>query len=287
MMDSCTQAVLTAEAYKLVGAHYLTGGYGATPGGNDGAPFRRNMVSLAPVSFNPRKPCIHAAETDLQVGENTKDKKAPHIHSVCGGRWMMAKWGRVTQPSNWELLEYLKLQEAKYKQTSLIDADPMGLTPRLVILKDAAGDVVWGEDCRGKRHFDCVGLVNYLLTLVCDRSHGGREGPGGNKGHGGLERSFSHDVLGHKANTDEVPRNDPPVGGDILYKKTSVDHIGLLLMDGNVIQAAEPGVGVTTSPYQGTSWDYRGRHNDRKFLSLSCPREREPIVTQSRLYSAT
>ncbi len=248
-MDQKTQAVLTARARTLVGSHYLTGAAGATPGNADGAVYRRGEVGLAAPKFDPKAPCIHAAESSIEG------------HSICGGRW--STFGREARASDWDLTHYLTEQEAQYKKGGKIDPFYEVYSPRLTKVKGTVGALAWGEDCRGKRHFDCIGLLNYLLTSVCDIKASY------------AEKGFSGSIQQHKANTKAIAAGDAPVSGDILFKKMmhpdggSHDHIGLLLHDGSVIQAEQTSVGVTIKGYNGTAWDYRGRWADRFFLTLS------------------
>src|SRR5258708_3354875 len=139
-MDITTQKVLTNRALAVNGTHYLTGAAGATPDGTDGAAYRRGEVRLVkPPSFDPQNPGVYAAESSA-LG-----------HSVCAGRDL----ARVFSADAAFLTQYLKDQEARFKETG--EAIPsMGLYPRRVFFKDKKGSVVWGEDCRGKRHFDCI-----------------------------------------------------------------------------------------------------------------------------------
>lgn len=248
-MDLKTQAVLTATARKLVGSHYLTGAAGATPGDVNGAIYRRGEVGLAAPKFDPKAPCIHAAESNIEG------------HSICGGRW--SAFGRDARSSDWDLTHYLAEQEAQYKKGGKIEPFYEVYSPRLTKVKGTVSQLAWGEDCRGKRHFDCVGLVNYLLTAVCNikKSY--------------MEKGFSASIQQHKGSTKAIAAGDSPASGDILYKKMmhpdggSHDHIGLLLHDGSVIQAEQTSVGVTLKTYNGTAWDYRGRYADSLFLTLS------------------
>lgn len=248
-MDPKTQAVLTAKARSLVGSHYLTGAAGATPGNTDGAAYRRGEVGMAPLKFDPKSACILAAESNI-LG-----------HSICGGRW--AVFGRDARPSDWDLTHYLEEQQEKYKKSGAVEPYYKYYSPRLTKTKGSVGQLAWGEDCRKKRHFDCIGLVNYLLSAVCDISKSYKE------------KGFSADIQQHKGSTRRVALDAPAEAGNILYKRmvsadgSSHDHIGLLLMDGSVIQAEQTSVGVTLKPYQGTGWDYRGRYDASLFLNLS------------------
>jgi hypothetical protein len=266
-MDRTTQAVLTAKAKRLDGCHYLTGAAGATPGNADGAAYRRGEVGMAAPSFDPKAPCIFAAESSI-LG-----------HSICGGRW--STFGRDARPSDWDLTHYLKQQEEKYAQTRTLEPYYKYYTPRLTKTKGKSGQLAWGEDCRNKRHFDCIGLVNYLLSSVCDMKKSYKE------------KGFSADILQHKGSTKRIALDAPSEAGDILYKKmmnpdgSSHDHIGLLLMDDTVIQAEQTSVGVTIKPYKGTGWDYRGRYDDSLFICLSQEdvREERRSGRESPLYA--
>lgn len=272
MMNSAAQNVLRAEALRLVGSHYLTGATGAIPDGYGGNPARERGVASAPLSFDPKKPCIHAAETAF-IGK-----------SVCAGRYQSFAGGRtVTDPD--VMAKYLQQEEERYKKSGKVECFYEYYTPRIPWLKGNAGGAVWGEDCRGKRHFDCVGLVNYLLTMVCNL--------GATFGRIG----FSADIELHYNATKKVQMDAPPVSGDLLFpiktivppapadhpetkeekaarlKKATpaanLGHIAVLLGNGQVVQAADPGRGVIIGAYHPKDWFVRGRYYDELFMDIS------------------
>ena len=68
--------------------------------------------------------------------------------------------------------------------------------------------IVWGEDCRGVRHFDCVGFVNFVLNVTT-----------------GQQWTFNISQYGAGiTSATSVPLDSPPEDGDILVLGT--EHIG-------------------------------------------------------------
>jgi hypothetical protein len=239
-MSAMGQVILSMSARSLEGCHYLWGSAGATPGGTEGADYRRGLVTLDKNQFDPKGCCVAAARCDADG------------YYVCGGRWQTFSGGRAAKPTDNDLQNYLSAQ--KVRAASGLPPEPyfVYFTPRSIKTKGTNGTQVWGEDCRGKRHFDCIGFVNFVISLVCrkDRTFGGK--------------GFSGDIAWHKANAKAVKAEDPAVAGDILAPEGN-GHIAILLMDGYVAQAESTDRGVTITPYRAQSWAFRGRHSDYFF----------------------
>ena len=98
------------------------------------------------------------------------------------------------------------------------------LTPRVVrgTGVPAANKIVWGENCTGVRHFDCISFINYVLsetTMIPDSKNG-----------------WSGDIKQwSRMWTTDVPLTDPAVAGDILIRyyddekaATSVTSLSLM-----------------------------------------------------------
>ena len=82
-------------ARELVGNHYLWGAGGATPNGSDGVFYRPGSVTLHAAQTNPKDRKIFAA-TCSWAGK-----------FVCAGRWKKTGGGRVAQPNDRDLINYL------------------------------------------------------------------------------------------------------------------------------------------------------------------------------------
>lgn len=247
-------------ARSLVGGHYLWGSAGATPGGQDGSPHRTGRVSMAYPSLHPSSACLNAAECQVK-GDY-----------VCAGRYLKAPGGKLVPPTDPELKVYLDTFQAEgWKVYMLGYADDhrsyfLNLTPRKIIGANVAAEykagIVWGEDCRWKRHFDCIGFINYVFNQT---THPSAPYP-----------YWSAEIEQWFNATQEVKLGDAPVPGDILFRwyidpitKDKVwDHIALLSEDGMVVQAEEAVMGVhADNPYpkDGATWKERRRLADQFF----------------------
>jgi hypothetical protein len=93
-----------AVARGLIGSHYINGGYGATPGKEDGCPCRPGGVTLVadPNRLNPAK--VNDAPKNLAVfaAEMTIKK-----YCVCAGNYSSFPGGRETAPTAQDLVTYL------------------------------------------------------------------------------------------------------------------------------------------------------------------------------------
>ena len=136
-------------ARRQVGEHYLWGGRGEIPGGGTACSLPSRNVRMAPDSFDPRAPIVRTAFH-------------PVFDASCAGRWGAKPGGRPFNPRDTDLIGYLEQQ--KFKPPESVQ-DYFGFTPRRVSgghYTDTA--LVWGEPCDGKRHFDCVGFLNWILS---------------------------------------------------------------------------------------------------------------------------
>lgn len=136
-------------ARKQVGAHYLWGGRGEIPGQGTACSLPGRNVRMAPDSFDPQAPAVRTAFHPL-------------FRATCAGRWGNKSGGRPFMPRDADLIGYLEQQ--KFKPPERVQ-DYFGFTPRKVSggnYTDQA--LVWGEPCDGKRHFDCVGFLNWIMS---------------------------------------------------------------------------------------------------------------------------
>ena len=102
--------------------------------------------------------------------------------------------------------------------------------------------IVWGEDCRQRRHFDCISFINYVLSQT-------------------TIPNWSADIGLYTTTTPSVALGDPIVPGDLLFRNR--DHIGILDSDGQVLQAEDSINGVHGHDrYNPAHWTGRGRLPD-------------------------
>jgi hypothetical protein len=200
---------------RFIGSHYLWGAAGATPNEQDGAHYRPGSVNLDADAKSNEKPSVFAATCEVDG------------HYVCSGnfrQFITETGGGYTYPSDTNLTKYLD-ELRKLPSKSYWYPYKSRFTPRVMKGKNLDTDdnrLVWGEDCRYVRHFDCVGFVNFVLSLTTNQK---------------WAFNISHYAAGNMTGATSVPLDSPPVDGDILVKNT--EHIGFLCADGTVLQARD------------------------------------------------
>ena len=236
-LEFCQQIV--EEARNHVGCHYLWGAAGDTPDGEDGYGAKKNAVKFMPYSTDPKNPYIFAA----CCSSNAKSD----LH-VCGGIWKNEEslpGGRKANSKDQDLIDYLN-------QLNALPADEwqpyyVRFTPRKILgYSEKDHSIVWGEDCRNIRHFDCIGFVNYCIQMVLKWPKLGiaMDIP-----------QWSKDKSGTKA----VKVTDPFYPADILIQsdKGNLHHIGLMLEEGFIINAEETSQGVRIRKFNPAKWQIR------------------------------
>jgi hypothetical protein len=94
-----------AIAQGLVGSHYINGGYGATPGRNDGCPCRAGGIELiADENHLEPKPNSANKKANLAVNAATMTIKT---YCVCAGNYATFPGGRETTATAPDLIAYL------------------------------------------------------------------------------------------------------------------------------------------------------------------------------------
>jgi hypothetical protein len=164
---------------------------------------------------------------------------------------------------------------------------PRPLTPRLVLGSQSderyRGKIVFGEQCDGIRHFDCIGFINFVFNKISKTRN---SDPRFDHWSGDIGQWF--DATVHKdwyPFTEVVPKDAPAVPADILFRgdpkngrlsekdwdtvdRTAVDwkHIALLGEDGSVVQAERSAMGVHDDErYNPQNWVARRRLKDQFF----------------------
>lgn len=203
----------------FIGCHYLWGAAGATPDGQDGSWYRPGSVNMdRPSSTNPGAPSIFAATCDVED------------HFVCAGNFKRTRDGDYAHSSDKELTDYLSSLAAQPSESFWCPYKSR-LTPRVVKGKNVdpdKGRAVWGEDCRYVRHFDCIGFVNFVLSLTTSQRWG---------------FSISQYAAGNVTPAaTAIPLDASPADADIVIINPT--HIGFLCADGQVLQAQDHAHGV-------------------------------------------
>jgi hypothetical protein len=224
-------------------AHVLLGAAGARPGQRDGTRLHPAGVTLVPPRTDPANPAVFAA----RCGEH-----------VCAGRFDQADGGiaggRAARRTDIDLLVYL----AELASLPEDDWQPFFefFSPRRLDDGSAASRIVWGEDCRGRRHFDAEGLVNWCLEQAVDARY---------------PITFDTATWATDASgTVAVPLTDPPRPGDLVLadRHDRGTEIGILADPGDlavpgafgqVVQAEQTAVGVVRRPFSPASWTRRRR----------------------------
>jgi hypothetical protein len=243
---------IVGEASTHQNAHYLWGAVGNTPGNQDGAKYRPGAAQWNPNEIkDPHSISVWAARANIQG-----------LH-VCCGRFNKALGGISggrddVLPTDWDLLHYLEqLKDLVSKNQSDWNWPPYfeHYTPRYAQWgangrtdtgkkEDISRKLVWGEDCRDIRHFDCIGFVNYVLA-ACHVSIMGNQSD-----ETGCMAAQKEIGYYYKYETIESGIGWP---GDIVTRNH--EHIGILDGKGMVINAAESQSAVLIQHYFEDTWD--------------------------------
>ena len=232
MSGSRAEIVRLARAQK--GAHYVFGAYGSMPGirrRQDQYCFPEpagNRVNMHPNSAGPPE-IIYAAETRVRV------------QKICAGRFRQTRLRRANVQ---------QLQNARSEQGQ---SDTQLEGTRLRYPRPFDGQQVWGEDCRGIRHFDCIGLIAWLVWRVSNHA-------------------VRRKVRRWKELCDEITdfddRDSSTYGllrpGDILANNQGVhEHIGIVTGLNQVVHARCTQDGVVETEINVRRWDFAGALNGR------------------------
>jgi cell wall-associated NlpC family hydrolase len=225
-----------ALSQAAIGAHYVWGATGAVPDGTGGTIRRPGSVSLEPPRLQPASPSVFAALCAVDG------------RHVCAGRYQEINGGRPANAGDADLVAYLLSLQLMPQATWL----PFFIhfSPRVT----DGGTIVWGEDCRGRPHFDCVGLINWAAEQAVESRYAIT-----------FEiRQWAENLSG----TVAVPLADPFRRGDILIRSSAAkpfEHIALLASDPatgfqGVVEAASTERGVVrTAGYDPNRWAFRRR----------------------------
>lgn len=244
--ESASLAVDAALAQAAGGAHFLAGAAGARPGGTEGTRLRPAGVTVTPARTDPADPAVFAARCEVH---------GPH---VCAGRFNARNGGiaggRPAASTDTDLVVYLAglapLPEERWKPFFQF------FSPRRFEGGMLGSQLVWGEDCRAKRHFDGVGLVNWCLEQAVEARY-----------------PITFDIATwatDASGTDAVALTEPPRKGDLLLRALdgAFTHIGFLVGDhdpgvpadlGHVVLAEQASVGVVRRRFSPSGWSVRRR----------------------------
>lgn len=238
--------IVTAMTEVSNGSHYLTGGDGAIPG-RDGTGLIRNIELLEDLTIENLG--VHAAKNGFGVCRGRFEK-------VSGKKFVKGNSDRDTL-----LPRYLEELKASWvPQYFWWDFENTGLYPRR-----SSGYIYLGEDCRGKKHFDCEGFVAWVLVKALGKDKGTwRKGVGWyqNGGDGRL-KIYQYTGGGKYTNVDgDTISQSEILDGDILIRKPNSqggEHIAIARAKGSgVLEASGKNRGVIASVYQA-NWTHLAR----------------------------
>lgn len=220
----------------LLGAHYLRGARGGIPG--EGPSVGREVLLKQDSRWDTLR---------VNIGANSLQN--------CYGRWKTVH-GFLFQVGSSELAR-LKTYVADNKSTKMDSwphfPDPpytgAKLFPRR--LSGAGSGIAAAEDCRGKRHFDCIGFIYWLLhettPTVKWENHSIRNYEQGFKEVQKMGRLQAHE-LNH---------------GDIVTRTDSKPkHIGFVSFGNIVVHASMESIGMKTQAYNREDWTGVSRVKD-------------------------
>jgi hypothetical protein len=251
-MNSALGRQLILEARQHLGCHYVNGAYGAIPMSDEsqdggGLPNRPGGVVLI-ADAKRLDPTVQSKLNAIAVKAATMTVKE---YCVCAGRYLNAGGSTIT-PEDGDLKGYL----------SSLGKDPKSwpnyktkLTPRRSYGPGENGALVWGEDCTGIRHFDCITYVNYCMsqiqgptTFSIDQWSGAPESreplTDEEKKKKKAIMKWVAPVTGRTVYRLPNPSVQPQDGDIAVGLKINPQHIGIVSAKGTVYQAASTSKGV-------------------------------------------
>lgn len=221
--------VYTAYLEVLAGSHYLLGADGGCPQEN-GAPADglkgRNIKLL-----------------NVKASDSVAIETAKYSDRLCHGR--LSKVGGYTMDiQKKENLHYYLDQYCPEETWSY------GLTPRSLNWTT----VMIGESCKGKRHFDCIFFVNWVLTKALMRP---------NRITYNIEQWSNPKIAPVKLLDYDSFKSTDAMDGDIFINlNSSPQHIGFLTAGGAKLHASGANRGVIKGDYDKESFTHLVRLKD-------------------------
>lgn len=249
--DRAARAAIASRALvaAILGSHYQRGTYGSFPLGRD--PVRnRYLRYIDNTVFDTLG--LHCAESDMPSFPEPLRCLGRYSHPNVHGR-------EASSADIRRIRDYLDANNSTYNSPwSWPDID--GFFPRRLMpgantvypsgFNRLQGAVVLGEACLGKQHYDCIGLVDNILTTVA-----GAVIDTGVRGiHNGV--AIQVDGVAPPANAaDLVPGDILTRIGDDAGSDAHGEHIGIVGVNGHVIDAYGERNGVVCRSYVSTEWE--------------------------------
>ncbi len=241
--------VAVAASQADAGAHYLTGCFGASPGGLDVV--RRRRLNLGE-NLEWDNLAVHAGEhTNLLSAQRPDPLRCAGRYGVTGGREI----GRDAALQR-RIREYLEANRS-LDPRQWPSFEGVGYPRKAWDEFNDRYFYVLGEDCRNKAHFDCIGFVNWVLTQL-------KKEP----------ITYSSAQWSNERVAPVSVEEGPPAAarlepGDLLIRGTGrIPHIVIVGEDRQLIEAAGIRVGVVRSEFDASRFGFHSRIRNRWFRSL-------------------
>lgn len=209
-----------------VGAHYLKGCFGNFPGAGDDVKKPPRELKLTE-ELGWDKFAIHTAERE---GLRCTGRYYAEEVRFTGARFCLTDAER-RHPHYRSLQEYVRGLEGE-SPDQYRSWENTGFYPRR---EREGGPIYIGEDCRGRMHFDCIGLVDWVLTKTFNVQ---------------FDCGIGHFYGGSGPSNVDTYHGSPPQGelepGDILVSSPS--HIALVVTRTQLIHAVGERWGVRLTP---------------------------------------
>lgn len=243
------RAMMILEATIQIddGSHYMKGSSGSIPGDNKSGLFR-DAEYLENLDIKSKNFGVFAAKNSF---------------GTCQGRWAQMVGGKQFVKGQYDrdtlLPQYLDKLKTISDSWTWESFENTGLYPRL------ANDYIYlGEDCWGKRHFDCEGFIAWVLVKALKKDQGtwkkgiewfqNPENPGLK-----VYQAQGASYVSPKYGT--ITQNDI-LDGDILIRKPGSnggEHIAFACARGTgVLEASGKSRGVIRSTYKA-NWTQLAR----------------------------
>jgi cell wall-associated NlpC family hydrolase len=215
---------VVSVAQEAVGAHYLHGSFGNHPSACNGHPARDSRLRLADNRYQDQAIgaiTIHTAWTNVEGPKYCWGR--PHNHQVAATPQVPAATLRNPAALR-QLAESANLSGYRWPRTD----------------NGRQGTVIFGEACEGKRHFDCIGFVNWVMFRI-------------------FGTQTIRDIAACRQYAQAEQREHPELAQALIRKQPgdiiifSINHIGIAVSGQEMVEANGEYLGLIRGPIrQGT-----------------------------------